>query len=196
MKLRCGRSYAKLATVRLEQIDPGAAVWRIDHQVHGAIRREHFAHRAQARIRVRQMVKNTGANDVLEAAAQFACAFHRKLPNLEIVEAVFGLERFGIFDARRTYVDPNHLRTRPVQRVPGCLGGAAASDQHAAVFAVRLVRPEEVRFGAPSLSVFPALAVTVQVLDGARIRMLFVKRSHSLGDLSDVRTSVACSGLM
>ena len=52
----------------LQHVDPGAAMWRIDHQPHPTVRRQHRGQRPQPRQRVGQVVQHAAAVDVVEGA--------------------------------------------------------------------------------------------------------------------------------
>ena len=79
---------------------------------------------------------------------------------------------------------PTTSRVRPAQGVVCGLRGAAARDEDAAIVAVRLARPKEMRFGAPP-RVVPRSAVGVEVVDRRRIGMTFVKAAHLRGDVGE-----------
>jgi hypothetical protein len=161
--LRCRGPHAKLAAVRLKQIDTGAGVGRVGHPMHCTTRSEHVAQRLQSRIGVGQVAQHAGADNVLETVTQLRCALYRKLVNLEIVEAVLVLSASVL--SMLVVLTSIPARVRPAQSVLGRLGGATAGDQHAAVIAVGLVGPEEVGIGAPP-PVIPAPPVAVRLSTG------------------------------
>ena len=94
---------------------------------------------------------------------------------------VFTLQLLRELDALRADVDSDYAGARPTQRVVSGLHRAAAGDQYAAVVAVRLVRPEEMRFGAPA-PIVPGAAIDVQIVRGRRIGVVFVKVGYPRGD--------------
>ena len=164
--------------VVLQHVDAGAAVRRIDHQVHRAVRREHVAQRAQPRVGIGQVMQHAGADDVFEGSPEFGGVARRQLAHLEVLEVVLALE--FLREARCSFAltsMPTTLRVRPAHRVVRGLRRAAAGDQDAAVVAIRFVRPEEMRFGAPA-RVVPKPAVGVQVVYRRWVRMHLVERTH------------------
>ena len=58
----------------------------------GAGRLEHVAQRPQTRVGVGQMVQHAGADDVVEALAEFGGTLHGELAHLEVVEGVLALQ--------------------------------------------------------------------------------------------------------
>ena len=158
----------------------------------GAARREHVAQRAQAGVGIGQMVQHAGADDVLEGLPEFGGALDGELAHLEVVERVLALQLLRERDALRADVDADDSSARPAQRVVRRLRRAAAGDQDAAVFAVGLGRPEEMRFGAPA-RVVPGAAVRVEIVDGRRVGMRFVKSAHPRGDAGVGRREISSS---
>ena len=89
-------------------------------------------------------------------------------------------------------VDSDHLGARPAQRVMGGLGGAAASNQYAAVVAIWFVRREEMGIGAPAM-VIRELAVGLQIVDRRRVRMTLVEGGHLGGNGGAFRRGTSSS---
>ena len=145
-------------------------------------RPQHVAQRREPGGRVREMVENAGADDLIEGRPQRADALDGKLVDLEIVEIVFPLERLGVTDAGRAEVDARHLRLRPAQGVFGRLRRPAAGDQDRLILAVGLRGPGEVKVRAAPLRVLPQAAVVVQAVDGRRIGMPLVEGADLLRD--------------
>ena len=79
---------AQPAAVLLQHVDAGPAVGGVDHQVHGAVWRQHLAQGAQPAVRVGQVVQHAGADDLVEAAAQLAHPLDRQLIDLQIGQVV------------------------------------------------------------------------------------------------------------
>src|SRR5690348_12908156 len=72
----------------LQHIDAGAPVRRIHHEMHRAIGFEYAAQSAEPRIRIREMMKNPGADNLIEVHFQIACPLDGKLVDLKIVYVV------------------------------------------------------------------------------------------------------------
>src|SRR4030095_12639867 len=69
----------------LQHINAGPPVRRIHHEMHRAIRFEHAAQGSESRIGIWKMMKNPGADDLIEGRLQFVCPLNGKLAELEIV---------------------------------------------------------------------------------------------------------------
>ena len=135
------RADAEQATVLLHHVDAGAAVRRIDHQVHRTLRAEHVAKRAQADVRVGQVMEHAGAHDLVERAPQFPDALDRELMEFEIVEVVLALQIARVAQAGLADVDGRDSRLGLAQRMAGRLRRAAAGDQDLLVLPRLLGRP-------------------------------------------------------
>ena len=83
---------AEQAAILLHQVDSGAPVCGIDHQVHGAVRRKHAAQRSKAKIGVGQVMEHTGTDDLVEHLVEFPDRFDRQLMKIEVSQAVFSLK--------------------------------------------------------------------------------------------------------
>ena len=57
----------------LQHIDARASVRRIHHEMHCAVRLEDVAQSCEPGIRVREMMENSGADDLIEARLQIVC---------------------------------------------------------------------------------------------------------------------------
>ena len=169
------------AAVILKHVDAGAAVRRVDHHVQGAVRRQHLAQRAQPGVGIGQVVQHAGADDVVETLAEFAGAFDGELSNLEIVELVFALELQLVRDAVFADVDSDDACPRPADGVVRGLRRAAAGDENAAIVAIGLVRPEEMRVGAPAIAV-PGAPVGIEIVDRRRVGVTLVEVTHPSHD--------------
>ena len=132
----------------LQHVDPGAAVRRVHHQMHRAVRFQHVAQRGKSRVGVREMMQNAGAHDLIEAGPQFVNALDRQLVDLEIAQAVRAAKLLGTADAGRADVDGGHLRRGPAHGVPGRLRCSAAGDEDGKVVPIRSGRPEEMVVGS------------------------------------------------
>src|SRR5271165_2944091 len=174
-------AHAEAPTVLLKHIDPRTAIGRVNHHIEGASRLEDVAQGLEPRIGVGQVVQDAGADDVVEALAEFGGALQSELAHLEVGERVLALQPLRERDAFGADVDPDDLGAGPAQRIMRGLGGPAAGDQYAPVVAVGLRRPEEMGVGA-SAPVVPSLTVGVQVVDGRRVGMMLVKGAHLPGD--------------
>ena len=126
----------------------------------GARWSEDVVQRAQACIGVEKVVEHAGADDVFEGFTEFGRVFQRKLTHFQVVECVSALQALRECDALCTDIDADDLRARPAHGVMGGLSGAAPGNEDAAVVPIRLVGPEEMRFGAPA-PIVPGFAVGV-----------------------------------
>ena len=138
---------------------------------------EHLSQGAEPGVRIGEVVKNAGADDVVEPFAELARALDGKMAHLKIVEFVFALELQLVCDAIFAEVDSHDARPRPADGVVRCLRRAAARDEDASVVAIGLVRPEEMRIGTPAI-VVPSAPVGFEIVDRRRVGMTFVKRGH------------------
>ena len=69
----------------LHQVDTGAPIWRIYHQMHCAFRFKHTSQGAQSCIWVCKMMEDAGAHNLVKAGFQLTHLFDGQLMNLEIV---------------------------------------------------------------------------------------------------------------
>src|SRR5262245_66333570 len=76
----------------LQHIDASPSVRRIHHEMHRTVRFEHAAQSTEPRIRIREMMENPGADNLIEGHFQVACPLDGKLADLEIVQVVFPFE--------------------------------------------------------------------------------------------------------
>ena len=143
----------------------------------------------RTRVGVGQMVQHAGADDVLEALTEFGGTLHGELAHLEVGERVLLLQPLREREALGADIDPDDLGAGPAQSIVGGLGSAAARDQYAAVVAVRLGRPEEMRVGA-SAPIVPGLTVRLQVIHRRRVGVIFVKFADLPGDGAGSRRGI------
>src|SRR3984957_15168839 len=61
---------SQTAAVILKQVDAGAAIWSVDHDVQRGIGGQHFSQRSQARFGVGEVVQNAGTDDVVERLSE------------------------------------------------------------------------------------------------------------------------------
>jgi hypothetical protein len=80
-------------------------------------------------------------------------------------------------DARRADVDADDAGARPANGIVRSLRGAATRDQDAAVVAIRLTRPKEIRIGAAA-AVVPTPPVFLKIVDRRRIGVALVKAAY------------------
>ena len=80
------------------------------------------------------MMKDSGADDLVEAGREFARPLDGKAMYLEIVQRVPSLEVSRGAHARFTEIDARDTRPRPAHRMLGRLGCPAAGDQNGMVF--------------------------------------------------------------
>src|SRR5260370_4276678 len=93
--VRIGSMYAGPSAEILQHIDAGPSVRRIHHEMHRPVRFEHAAQRSESRIRVRKMVKNPGAHDLVEVRLQIIYTLDRQFADAEVVPAVFSFNILG-----------------------------------------------------------------------------------------------------
>src|SRR5207302_10105412 len=104
----------------------GPSVGRIYHQMHCRVRFKHVVQSCKASIRFRKMMKNSSADDLVEAHSQSVYLLDWKLVDLKIFQIVFALEFLGTMHTRRADVDAGNLSCGPTQRVLCCLRCSAA----------------------------------------------------------------------
>ena len=140
----------------LQHIDAGPSVGRIHHQMHGSVRFEHAAQSCESGIGIREMMENSGADNLVEGRPQLVDTIDGKLMDLKIAQVVFPLELFRASHTRRADVDAGDLSRRPPQGMLCCLRCSAAGDENGIVFPVRSVGPKEMIIGAAFLRVLPS----------------------------------------
>nr|WP_233577846.1 hypothetical protein [Paracoccus yeei] len=170
---------AKAAAIILQQIDAGATMGRIKHQVHRALRRQHRAQGSQPGIRVRQVMQDAGADNLVEFLPKFAHALDRKLPQGQVQDPAPVRQGAALRDAGLAGINTQKLRAGPAQGVAYRLHRAAAGDQDARVVAKRPVGPEQVMVGAQFLGQRRA----GKLGDTAGIGVTFIEGAHRGGDL-------------
>ena len=79
-----GGTDAEPSAELLQHIDASPPVRRIHHEVHRAVRFEYTAQSAEPRIRIREMMENPGADNLIEARFQLVYPLDRELADLEI----------------------------------------------------------------------------------------------------------------
>ena len=126
----------------LQHIDTGPSVRRVHHEVHRPVGFEHGAQGSEARIRILEMVENSGAHDLIEARLQVAYTLDWQLVDLEIVQAVFPLEVLRMPHTRRADVYAGDLCRRPAHGMLRRLRCAAAGNEDRLVFSVGSARPK------------------------------------------------------
>ena len=146
----------------LQHVDAGPSVRRIDHELHRALRLEHAAQSAEPRIGVREMMENTGADDLVEGRLQLACPLDGQLVDLEIVQFVFSFELLSTAHARRAKVDARNLRRGPTQGMLCRLGCSAAGNQNGELFPKGSGRPEQMIIRAASQRVLPEALIFIE----------------------------------
>ena len=130
--------------VVLQQVDPGAAVRRIDHHVQRAVWRHRLAQRMKPGVRVGQMVQHASTDDMLECRSKIGCPLERQSADLEVVQAVLALQLGRELEAGRADVDADDLGVGPAHRAVRSLRRAAARHEDRSVVPIGFARPEEV----------------------------------------------------
>ena len=123
-----GRTHAEETTVLLHHVDAGAAVRRIDHQVHRTLWTEHVTKGTETGVRVGQVVEHSGGHDLVERAPQLPDTLDRELMELEVAEVVLALEIARMPQARLADVDRGDSGLGLAQRMAGRLRRAAAGN--------------------------------------------------------------------
>ena len=159
----------------LQHIDAGPSVRRIHHQMHGSVRFEHASQGCESGIRVREMMENSGADNLVEGLLQFAYAIDGKLMDLKIGQVIFALERLRPLHTRRADVDAGDLSCRPAQRMLCRLGCSAAGNENGIVFLVGPAGPKEVIIRAALSLVLPCPSILIQAFDRRRIGIAVVE---------------------
>src|SRR5262245_38952280 len=139
----------------LQHIDAGPPIRRIHHEMHRAFRFKHPAQSSEPRIGVGKMMKNPGADYLIEARFQIVYPIDGELVDLEIVQVVFPLELLRTMHTGCAKVDADNLSRRPTQSMLGPLRCAAAGNEDGLIFSIGSYRPEEVILRPASLSVLP-----------------------------------------
>src|SRR4029453_11166380 len=147
---------------------------------HRSVRFEHTAESAEPRIRLREMMENPGADDLIEAHLQVAHPLDGKLADLEIRQVVFPLELLGTAHTGCAEVDAGNLSRRPTQGVLGRLRCPATGNEDGLVFPIGRCGPEEVIVGAAFLEVLPEESIFLEAVDRRWIGMTLVERAHIL----------------
>jgi hypothetical protein len=171
----------KQPAIFLHHIDAGAAVRRVDHDVHGAVARKNITQRAKAPVRVAQMVKHARADDLVERLAEFSDALDRKLVKLQVSYVMFALKITRVAQACFAEVDRGHARFGLHKRIPRGLRRSASSDKDRSIMARILQRPQQQGLCAPPLRVPIAIETSLQAGDGRRIGVRLVERANRLG---------------
>ena len=98
---------ADAAAELLQHVNARPSVRRIHHEVHGPVRVEHVAQRPERLLRVREMVQNARAHDLVERQVQLADTIDREVDGPRDCAGVLALQIVRVPDARRTEVDPD-----------------------------------------------------------------------------------------
>ncbi len=130
------------ATVLLQHVDASPPVGCIYHEMHRSVRSEHVSQSSESTVRVRKMMENPGAHNLIEARLQFVYPLDGKLVDLEIVQVVFSLEFLGMAHTCRAKIDARNLSLGPTHRMLGRLRCPAAGNKDGPVFSKRAGRPE------------------------------------------------------
>src|SRR5262245_65260305 len=113
----------------LQHVDAGPPVRRVHHEVHRAVRFEYAAQSAEPCIRIREMMENPGADNLIEARFQVVCPLDRKLVDLEIIQVVLSLEILSTAHTGCAEVDAGNPRCRPPQSMLGRLRCPATGNE-------------------------------------------------------------------
>jgi hypothetical protein len=117
----------KQPAILLHHVDAGPSVERVHHHVHRPVWTQDVPQRSQSTVRIRQMVKHSGADHLVEGVSELADVLNRQLMKLEILESILLLELARITQARLADIDGGDSGVRLAEGVPRCLRGAATS---------------------------------------------------------------------
>ncbi len=145
--------------------------------MHCCIRFEHVVQSCKTDIRIRKMMENTGADNLVEAHPQLAYLLDCKLMDLKIFQIVFTLEFLRTLHTRCADIDAGNLSCGPTQGMLCCLRRSAAGDENGMVFPVGFVRPEEMVIRATPVRVFPEPTILLEAVDRPRIGITVVEAS-------------------
>src|SRR5262249_58105989 len=137
--------------------------------------------RAKAGVRVGQMMKDAGADDVVEHLVELARLFDREPVEIEVCKPVFALQLACVAEACLADVDSCHMRVGLAHRVSGGLRGPAARDPNLPARPRLLCCPHEKRQRAAALRILIKLAMLVETAKRGRIGMTLVKYAHLVG---------------
>ena len=151
--------------------DAGAAIRRIDHDVHRAVARKDIAQRAKARVRVAQMMKHARANDLVEGLAKLADPFDRKPVELQISDVVLLLKIARVAQACFAEVDRGHARVRLHERMTRGLRRAASGHKDRSVWTRLFEGPQQQVLRAPTLRIAIGVQTPLETGDWRRIGM-------------------------
>ncbi len=142
--------------------------------------RKDVAQRAKTRVRIAQMVKHAGANDLVECLAELRDPLDRKPVELQISYVVLLLKIAGVAQARFADVDRGHARVRLHERVPRGLRRSASSDKDRSVWPRLLQWPQQQRLRPAPARVPIAIEATLEAGDGRWIGMQLIERANRL----------------
>ena len=178
LNLFVGRMDSDPSAEFLQQIDAGPSVRRIQHEMHRSVRFEHAAESSESCVRVRKVMENSGAHNLIKGHSQFVHTLDGKLVDLEVVQVVFSLELLSTANAHCAEVDADNLCRGPTQSMLSRLRCSAAGNEDRVIFLVRFEGPKQMIISSASLSVLPEPSIFVKALDRSRIGKTFVKIAH------------------
>jgi hypothetical protein len=111
--------------------------------VHCTTGRKNIAQRSKAEIRVGQMVKHAGTNDLVECLVELSDLLDREPMEIKVSQAIFLLKIARMAQAGFADVDCRHTSIRLAQSMDSSLGCSAAGDQDLSVCALRLSWPQQ-----------------------------------------------------
>ena len=117
------------AAILLHHVDAGSPVEGVHHQVHRPLRTQDIAKRTETDVRIRQMVKHSGADHLVEGASEFADILNRELVKFEILQLILLLELARVTQARLADIDGGDSGIRLAKGVPCGLRRAATGDE-------------------------------------------------------------------
>src|SRR5215472_16365811 len=126
------------------------------------------------------MMKNAGADDVIECLSQLLDVQQRKLAKYEITDLVLFLKLKCVSEAGLADIDGRDASVGLAQCIACSLRGPATGDQDLLICARPPSRPDHVKQGLAALRISVQLTMFVQAGERRRIR-------HSLVKIAELR---------
>jgi len=124
------------------------------------------------------MVKDAGANDLVECLAKLANPFDRKPVKLQISDVVLHLEIAGVAQARFAKVDRGHSRVRLHERMTRGLRRSAPGDEDGSIRTRLFQRPQKEILRSAAMRIAIAIEALREAGDGRRIGVRLVEGAN------------------
>ena len=155
---------------------------RIHHQMHGTVRLQHLTQRGKPRVGVREMMQNTGADDLIEAGPRARRRARSAVggPGDSSGRACGGAPRYsGRWSALTSMAIT--CAVGPAHGVPGGLRCSTAGNEDGKVVPIGSGRPEEMVVGSTPALIAPELSILLEARDGPRIGIPVVEVADLCG---------------